>query len=421
MEIKVRILGGGLEIGRNAIEIKYNNSSLLLDYGISFNYHIDFPLVPNIKNIEGVIISHAHLDHTGGLPLIYGSTIKPPIYVNDLTFELMELLLNDFLKISKNKLQFDNTVISEIRSKTKLINFSSSFHLNSFYIKTYNAGHIPGSWLVLISVKEKNILYTGDFNIYDSKLIKGADLINENIDLLICEGTYACINHINRSLLERALIEEINKTLDNGGNVLIPSFSIGRSQEILCLLYEYKVNYPIYLDGMARSASKIMLKYPEYFRNYDLLNKSHERAIWISKEEERRNIMDEPSIIISPAGMLKGGAAIYYIKKIIKKEKNAIFFVGYLSKGTPGREILENKILRLPTGVEKVKARVDWFGISSHTDMQGIISYIKAINPSTVLFIHCEWPRIHEMKKMLETNFKDIKFIIAENGKEYKI
>jgi putative mRNA 3-end processing factor len=420
MGIKVKILGSGLEIGRNAIEIKYNNSSLLLDYGISFNEHVDFPLAPNIKNVEGVIISHAHLDHTGGLPLIYGSTRKPPLYINNLSFELMELLLNDFLKISKNKVQFDNTVIKEIKSEAKLVNFSSSFHLNSFYVKTYNAGHIPGSWLILIDVKEKNILYTGDFNVYDSKLIKGADFVNENVDLLICEGTYACINHINRALLEKTLIEEINETLDNGGSVLIPSFSIGRSQEILCLLYEHNVDYPIYLDGMARSASKIMLKYPEYFRNYNLLNEAHERAIWISKEEERKNIMDEPSIIISPAGMLKGGAAIYYIKKLIKEEKNAIFFVGYLSKDTPGREILENKILHLPTGVEKVKAKVDWFGISSHTDMQGIISYIKAINPSNVLFIHCEWPRIQEMKKMLETNFKDIKFIIAENGKEYQ-
>jgi Predicted exonuclease of the beta-lactamase fold involved in RNA processing len=421
MEVKVKVLGGGLEIGKNAIEIYYNNKSLLLDYGVIFNDHIEFPLIPNIKNTEGVIVSHSHLDHTGGLPLIYSSTLKPPLYINELTLELTDLLLYDFLKISKNRLQFDKVAIEEVKSKAVLLKLRSEFHINSFYIKTFNAGHIPGSWMVFINIKDKNILYTGDFNVYESKLIKGAEIINEDVDLLICEGTYACINHINRSLLEKDLIERINETLDNGGNVLIPSFSIGRSQEILCLLYEYGIDYPIYLDGMARSVSKILLKFPEYFRDYDLLEKAHRKAIWIESEDERRNTMGDPSIIISPAGMLKGGAAMYYVKKIIKNEKNAIFFVGYLSKDTPARKILENKTLNLPTGIEKVRAKVDWFGISSHSDMHGIISFINTINPSKVLFIHCEPQRIIEMKKLLENKFKDTEFIIAENGREYQI
>jgi Predicted exonuclease of the beta-lactamase fold involved in RNA processing len=195
---------------------------------------------------------------------------------------------------------------------------------------------------------------------------------------------------------------------------------VGRSQEILCILQKYNIKYPIFLDGMARKASSIMLKYPEYFKDYNLLKSSHDLAIWVNNERERKRILDEPSIIISPAGMLKGGPALNYIKKIISDSRNSILFVGYLAENTPGREILESHTFTTETSKEKVKANVYWFGLSSHTDMKGIIDYIKEVNPQKVMFIHGEVERIIEMSKLIKNNYS-IDIILGKTGESIEV
>lgn len=418
--VKVRILGGGLEIGKNALEIEHEGRSILLDYGASFNGSIDFPLPINIKKLEGIICSHAHLDHTAGLPLIYSSSIRPSLIMSEISLELTILLLLDFIKISKGRLQFDSTSIESLNEKAITKGPKSEFSLGDFNVKTYNAGHIPGSWVIFVEIKGKRILYTGDINVYDSRLLKGADFINESVDLMICESTYACVNHIRREMLEAALIEKIIETLERGGSVLIPSFSIGRSQEILCILEKLNLGYPIYLDGMARSASSIMLKYPEYFNDFELLKRAHEKIRWINSKKDRKEVMKEPSVIISPAGMLKGGAAIYYLEKIAKDPKSSILFVGYLAKDTPGREMLETRTYTSEKGKEKIEAEVDWFGISSHADMKGLLNYIKAHNPSKLLLIHGEYPRMAEMAKLIRKEL-GIECLLPNNGEEIEV
>ncbi len=419
MVVKVRILGGGLEIGRNALELTSNNRSLLLDYGASFNGHLDFPLPVSLKKIEGVICSHAHLDHTAGIPLIYSSSIQPNLYTNPITYDLTNLLLLDFMKIAKNRLQFDSVVMENIHKKTIFKTLNSEFQVGDFTIKTYSAGHIPGSWIILVEVAGKCILYTGDINVYDTRLLKGADLVDEDIDLMLCESTYACINHMERNKLEEEFVSRILEILDNGGNVLIPSFSVGRSQEILCILYAHNVDYPIFLDGMARSASSIMLKYPEYFKDYELLRKSLSNVRMINSRKDRREVLKEPSIIVSPAGMLKGGASTYYVQRLARDRKSAIFFVGYLSKDTPAREVLENGVLVNEKGKEKVLAEVGWFGFSSHADMKGLINYIEKVSPETVFFIHGEFFRMIEMVN--EIRKIGIKCDVISNGEEIEI
>ncbi len=419
MSIKLRILGGGLEIGKNAIEVIHNDRSLLLDYGASFNGHIDFPLPLSVKKLEGVICSHAHLDHVAGIPLIYSSAIQPKLYTNPITHDLANLLLLDFIKIAKNKLQFDSSALEIMNKKTVFKTLNSEFHVGDFALKTYNAGHIPGSWIILIEVAGRRILYTGDINVYDSRLLNGADLIKEKVDVMLCESTYACINHMDRSEIEKELVARILETLDNGGNVLIPSFSVGRSQEVLCILYKHNVDYPIFLDGMARSASAIMLEYPEYFKDYELLRKALSKIRWINGKKDRKEVLKEPSIIVSPAGMLKGGAATYYVRRIVRDSKSAIFFVGYLSKNTPAREILENGVFVNENVKEKVLAETDWFGLSSHADMKGLISYIEKISPSKVILIHGEPFRMVEMAK--ESRKMGIDCGIANNGDEIEV
>ncbi|MDT7892129.1 MAG: MBL fold metallo-hydrolase [Thermoproteota archaeon] len=420
MSINIRILGAGQEVGRNAIEITHENSSILLDYGAYFNSIVDFPLPPTIKQLRGIICSHAHLDHSAGLPLIYGSSRPPPLYMNSMTLDLINLLLYDFIKIAKDKIQFDSSVLNLINKHAIIKDNYSEFYIDNFYIRTLNAGHIPGSWIVFVEVNNKKILYTGDINVYDSFLLKSADIMNDPVDLMICESTYACVNHIKREILISELVDRTLEILENGGNVLIPSFSVGRSQEIACIFEENKLGYPIYMDGMARAASEIMLKHPEYFKNYELLKRAISNLNIINSKKDRKEAMNEPSIIISPAGMLKGGAAIYYVNKIAKDPKSAIFFVGYLSKETPGREVLEKRVIQSEKGIEPVLAQLDWFGISSHADMSGLINYIKKVNPEKLILIHGEYFRMIEMSKLIKEEL-DIECFIPKNGEEFQI
>src|SRR5579875_360250 len=415
MSVKIRFLGGAQEIGRNAIEIDHDNSSLLLDYGASFNSTVDFAMPVQIKKLKGIICSHAHLDHTAGFPLIYSSSLAPPLFINSTTLDLTNLLIQDFIKISKNKLQFDSTVLPLINEKARIIEDHSEFHIDDFFVKVVSAGHIPGSWVTFIEVGGKKILYTGDINVYDSFLLKGAEKINEDVDLMICESTYACLNHIPRARLIEELVNRSLEVLDNGGNVLIPSFSVGRSQEIACMFTKNNVDYPIYMDGMARTASEIILNHPESVRDYSLLKESLSKVKIINGKKDRKEALEEPSVIISPAGMLKGGAATYYISRIIKEPKNAVFFVGYLAKDTPGREMLEKRIFQSEKGQEPVKSDLDWFGISSHADMKGLIDYIRAINPEKLVLIHGEPFRMLEMSKIVEQEL-GLDCILPNNG-----
>lgn len=172
---------------------------------------------------------------------------------------------------------------------------------------------------------------------------------------------------------------------------------------------------------MAREASRIILKYPNYLRDYELVKRAHENAIWVKSPKDRKRALKEPGVIVSPAGMLKGGAALYYLQKIYKDKRNAIFLVSYQIPGTPGRYLLDTHCFKFEGREERVKAEVYWFDFSSHCGDRQLREFLSKLSPETKVFlIHGEEESIAKfVESMKQTS--ELEIMIPKMGECYEV
>jgi putative mRNA 3-end processing factor len=260
-----------------------------------------------------------------------------------------------------------------------------------FYFTFFNAGHIPGSVSILIEVDNKKILYTGDINTSPTNLVDVSNSYNTknifNLDILITESTYALKNHPSREELEKNFIERILNITENGGKVLIPSFGVARSQEAILVLEKYHFNGKIFIDGLTKIISNIYLEYPESIRDITIYKKALAKTHFISKKKEREFANKSKGVIIAPSGMLKGGAAMSFLKSVLNDPASAIYLIGYQVEGSPGRTLLDYGFLEFNdyndeidfTNNFKIKAKCDYdyFDFSSHADAEKLMNYIE--------------------------------------------
>ncbi|MCD6428446.1 MAG: MBL fold metallo-hydrolase [Desulfurococcales archaeon] len=421
-QIKIRILGGGREVGRAAVAVGSDGKYVLLDYGINFDEK-DIPQLPlhiRPNELVAVTISHAHLDHVGALPMLYTSA-KIPAVMTRVTRELSKIMLSDFLKISGYYLPYEQVDVEVMLDNTIDLYYDAEASFGEYVIKLINAGHIPGSAMTLVEVGGTRILYTGDVNTIDTRLVKGAFLDDIKADILITEGTYGNSIHPDREEIEKEFVESIREVIDEGGNVLIPAFSLGRSQEILLLLYEKLRWANVYYDGMIRVINDILVSHPEYLNKYDLLVRALREFRMVRNSGERRKIVkSEGNIIVSSAGMLKGGPAVYYLKKLMNDPNSAVFLVSYQGPTTPGRSLLENGYLT--EGGEQVRARVQWFDFSSHAGADGLIKLVKSVRGlSKVILVHSEEETGLVFKEKLQEILSGVDVYFPVNGDELLI
>ncbi|MEM2953309.1 MAG: MBL fold metallo-hydrolase, partial [Candidatus Bathyarchaeia archaeon] len=278
----------------------------------------------------------------------------------------------------------------ELRSmmrNVRHLDFGVKETVGDMTIQLFNAGHIPGSAQVLIEAEGRRLLYTGDFNLINTRLLEGAKMDYGDLDAVIMESTYANEDHPERSELEKRFVEEVTDVVEKGGTVLVPSFSIGRAQELLCVLDAYHFEHPVYIDGMAREASRILMNYTKFLRDPKTFMNAVHSANWVEGWRDRRRATKTPCVIISPAGMLKGGPAAFYISKIGKKAHNAVFLVSYQIPGTPGRELLEKGICVIEGKMRKVKAKVEHFDFSSHCGAKELKEAVKKINGKAKVYV----------------------------------
>jgi putative mRNA 3-end processing factor len=186
------------------------------------------------------------------------------------------------------------------------------------------------------------------------------------LDAVIIESTYANEEHTERQELEKRFVDTCSDVVEKGGTVLVPAFGVGRSQELVCVLAAHHFEYPVTLDGMAREVSRVMMNYPQFLRDGRTFADAVHSSNWVEGWRDRRRAARMPGVIISPAGMLKGGPAMFYISKIGKKSDNAVFLVSYQIPGTPGKELMEKGLCVIDGKMRKVKAQVQHFDFSSH-------------------------------------------------------
>jgi putative mRNA 3-end processing factor len=357
-----------------------------LDYGVMLDHELGFPMHVPPKEVDGIVMTHSHLDHSGVVPIFYIHERKP-VFGTRLTFEFAQLLISDLIRLSGYYLPFEYLELRTMLQNCVSLDYREKRIIGDIQLQLLNAGHVPGSAQALIEAEERRLVYSSDYNMLSTNLLTGADRSYGSLDVFITESTYANEDHPKRALLEKEFMEKIVDVVENGGTVLIPAFGVGRSQEIACMLTANHFKYSITVDGMTRETNRILMKRTSYLRNPRLFMDMIHSVNKVENWQDRRLATSRPGVIITPAGMLKGGPAAFYVQKLGKKSQNAVFLVSYQIPGTPGYELLENGKCIIDGKLRKVKAQVERFDFSSHSGASELKKTVEELEGNPKVYV----------------------------------
>ena len=420
--MEVKVLGAANEVGRSGFLVNCDGTNLLLDYGVLFGKRgtpPEYPLHVKPKDLDAIIITHAHLDHSGNVPSLFVSG-NTDVYATPPTFDLTRLLIEDMLKITKDAQPFGLPELNNMMQNAKEIGFREKVTKGNATFELRETGHVVGGGSVLVESQKKRLFYTGDIKTHGSRMLREADLDVGDIDLLIIESTYSQTEQKPRKESERELIEFANEVMDRKGVLFIPSFSVERSQEMACILRSSNFKHKIIMDGMALKVNEIMFNHPDYLRDPKVFADAINEAVAIKDHEKRKHAIEEPCVVISPAGMLVGGNATYYLQELSFDSKNGIALVSYQGEGTPGKKLLDTGKVATRGKELRVAAEVKQFEFSGHADRNELFEVVKKIKGSPkVLTVHGDTEsckkfaqEIHE-KFGLEAHAPDVNEVIS--------
>ena len=425
-EVILCCLGGVKQVGRSCFIVMTRESKIMLDCGINPGEASGLNAYPrldwfnfNLDELDAVIISHAHIDHQGFLPTLFKFGYKGPIYCTEPTLPLMNLLQMDSVKISKSNgtyLPYESRDVNEVIKHCITLPYGKPTDISpDITISLNNAGHIMGSATVHLNISgAHNILYSGDYKYARTQLLDSALSIYPRVETLITESTYGNTADImpDQIVVYRNFTETINRTLIEGGKVLIPVPAVGRAQEIMLVIDKEMregrlIECPIYIEGMISEASAIHMSYAHYL-GYDVrksvsqgINPFQSEYFTVINGHGKRDEVfsdENAAIIMATSGMLEGGPSVEYFKEIAPSPNNKILFVSYQINGTLGRRVLDgtmNEVSMLDKNgkVKVVPVRCQtqkMDGFSGHSDFNQIMSFVAKIRPKRVLVNHGE-------------------------------
>lgn len=398
----------------------------------------------NPSEIDFMILSHSHIDHSGRIPKLVKEGFNKKIYSTSATKDLCEILLQDSGHIHEMETEWENrkrlraglpTIEPLYTSEDALISmqyfntipYNEIIRINeSIKLRFKDAGHLLGSTIIELWIKEgndeKKLVFSGDLGVKNKPILKDPEYVDD-ADYLIIESTYGNRFHENAKERITKLVNIILETTKNGGNVIIPSFAVGRTQEIIYELNKYYdnkekykefINIPVYIDSpLAISATEIFKKHTDCFdeeaKNYlltnddplDFFNLQFTRS---SLESKKINTSLDPKIIISASGMCEAGRIKHHLKHHLWKEKTSVIFVGYQAEGTLGKKIQSGaKMVKIFNENIKINAQIHSIeGFSGHADMNDLIDWLRHFEkmPEKIFVVHGE--------KESTTNFSNL-------------
>jgi metallo-beta-lactamase family protein len=354
------------------------------------------PLRPGLaKSLDGIFITHGHLDHCGYLPYLVNQGFSGPIFLTEPTQELVKIVLEDAYTILKNDfdkkkietLPYTEDDLAKVISMMVLKDKEVDYEHEKLKFKFFEAGHILGACSLWLAWNNTKVLFSGDLGRSDDLIHKAPVVCNEDVDVIVIEGTYGGRSHPTGSV-ESTLIESIEHVRSREGVLFIPSFAIARSAVVLKVLNDFFIENPslklqIYVDSpMMIKALRTYVKYAKDLKiTKEELNTILDSVKLVEYPKDRKKLLKvhPPYILLSSSGMLSGGRSMQHFDRIAIKDYNQILFVGYQGVGTLGRKVLDGEKSFVATGKKReVRAKVDMLDqLSAHADENEMVSYLK--------------------------------------------
>ena len=417
-EVSLLTLGGFGQVGRSCMLLTTPDSKVLIDCGINPGARTPSEAFPrldwaniSLDELDAIVIGHAHLDHTGFLPVLTKYGYKGPIYCTEPTLPMMNLIQLDAIKVAGAQGRtpmYAERDVHQIMKQTIGLSYGTVTDISpDIKLVLANAGHILGSASCHFHIGngDHNFVYSGDIKYGKSMLLESADTRFPRVETLLIESTYGAKEDIQptREEVESAFIKSVNEILKGGGKVLIPIPAVGRAQELMMVIDKYMksgqlTESPVFMEGMIQEATAIHEAHPEYLER-SLKQKILETDDNPFDSEYFTNIEhadgrdeplreDSPCIVIATSGMLEGGPVLEYFRNFAPNPKNKILFVSYQVNGTLGRRVMDGarqvtimgrdgkvEVVTINAGTEKLE------GFSGHSDYNQLMSYVQRLRP----------------------------------------
>ncbi len=448
--MNLHFLGGAMEIGGSCIYIRIAGRGILLDSGIRqsvFKDPIpDFRTIQERGGVDAIIVSHAHMDHIGTLPIISKAYPSARIYMTAMTEDLTRVLLYDSLKIMKYREDeiphYSEQDVLAMLGRIHPIGYQTPFPIfDRFTLTFYPAGHIAGAACIYLVTEDGSLFYSGDFSAFSQRTIEGIRIPKLRPDVAIVETTYGNRLHANRMVEEKRLVELVRECILQKKKILIPTFALGRAQEVLLILRMAFLNQElpavhVFVDGMVRDINQMYVRNPIYLKNAlgkRIFNGNEPfytkeiRPVANTQEREELLAKTEPVVIISSSGMLTGGPSAQYAKLLASSKDASIIITGYQDEESPGRQLL--KLLESPEGgsltiggrTVPVKCRIEQVGLSAHGDKSEIMSLLERLSSRRIFLVHGNREAIEELGNELAAEDYRRQVYLPECGQEYRI
>ncbi|MBW3583993.1 MAG: beta-CASP ribonuclease aCPSF1 [Euryarchaeota archaeon] len=439
--VRVTGLGAFREVGRSCALLSTQDSKVLVDCGVKFSNdpetpYINLPEVQPFESLDAVVLTHAHLDHSGLVPLLFKYGYKGPIYCTPPTRDLSALLQVDYIKVAAAnaaKIPYDSEHVRDFIRNSITLNYGDTTDIAPDVRLTFhNAGHILGSSTCHFHIGDGlyNIAFSGDIKYEKTWLFNPAVNKFPRIETMVMEATYGGSQDFQPSRRSASgEFEKIwKKTHDRGGHMIVPVFAVGRSQEVMIVLEELMRNKQIpeadvWLDGMIWEATAIHTAYPEYLNNQlraSIFHKGENPLLSpifkrVDSYDTRQKLLDDPDpkIVLATSGMMTGGPVMEYFKAWAPDKRNSLVFVGFNAEGTGGKKLqrgmrefpIQEKGDTRTISVNLELHTID--GFSGHSDRRQLMNYINNMSPrpDRVIIGHGEESKCVDLASSMRKKF----------------
>ena len=446
------------EIGANSYFLELDGKKMILDAGLHPKQEGD-AAIPNYKlipdgSLDAILITHAHQDHVGSLPVLMRRQPQAPVFMTYATAKLADVMLHNSVNVmsrQRDELRIPNYPLFTHREADQASEIWQTVGFRQYWtvdgervsrpdqeitFEMYDSGHILGAAGILFRAEGKKIFYTGDVNFLEQTLMRGADFPQDDIDILIIEttrGDRSLAADYSRKAEERRFLSAIGDAFEKGGSILVPVFALGKTQEILTMLYLFKrqgelQNVPIYIGGLSTKITilhdQLASQVPRQYEGLQLLDSVGPHVL-SNRDLQTTQIGRRRIYALSSGMMTEKTLSNQLAERFLTDPKQSVFFVGYADPDSPGGRLKAAQpgdLVQLDEGLpsQRLLCEVSEFDFSAHAPRELLFDYIRKLSPKIVLLVHGDPPAVSWFESRISKELPGVRAVIPEPGKQYE-